>query len=353
VTPFRRNRLLAAVLALGTLLAAFTLPVSGAVGATLSRGASLAHPFSDPVWWPLSTETKMDCYSGNPGCTAPLYHATWLMDPVSTNVSVVGRTAHEPVFAMGAGIVHWGVTRDQGCGGTHGRGNFIWIDHGNGVVSWYGHLYWPFKVRDGQYVTARTQIAEIGNSGYGNCRRYPSMHYIDIAVKRGSTNGQNDGKYAEFTHLYACVNGVRQTWPQQLPTNNGNWQKWNDLPKSNRPADTIIAASDGDRSCIPATPTTPDRTTSVRMTAAGHAILRATWTRPITGPAPTSTVVLLQEYHPSIRKWLDRRKHTLSAGATGTAFTALHLKHQFRVIVSFHNSAGISAGSPPVVAIAR
>jgi hypothetical protein len=43
----------------------------------------------------------------------------------------------------------------------------------------------------------------------------------------------------------------------------------------------------------------------------------------------------------------------LSAGATGTAFTALHLKHQFRVIVSFHNSAGISAGSPPVVAIAR
>jgi hypothetical protein len=351
--PLRRCRLLLGLLAFATLIVGLAAAAPSAQAAVLSPGASLAHPFSDPVWWPLSTETAMDCYSGNPGCTDPLYHPTWLMDPVSTNVSVAGPTAHEPVFAMGAGIVHYGVTHDTGCGGQHGRGNFIWIDHGDGVSSWYGHLYWPFKVRNGQYVTPRTQIAEIGNSGYANCRQYPKQHYIDIAVKRGGTNGQNNGNYVQVMHLYACVNGQRRTWPDDLPDNPGSWHKWNDLPKSKRPALTLISASDRSRSCIPSTPPTPDRTTSLRLRATGHGTLRASWSAPTTGPRGRSVIVALQEYHPSIRRWLDCRKHTLSGTATATTFTKLHVPHSFRITVSYANGTGIASPSRAVPAVVR
>jgi hypothetical protein len=340
-----RKPIAGALVAVLALAAALALPIRSADAAVVSSGASTAHPFSDPVWWPLSTETKTDCYSGNPGCTSPRYHTEWLMDPVSTNRSVAGPTAHEPVFAMGAGIVHYGVSRDVGCGQAHGRGNFLWIDHGNGTLSWYGHLAWPFKAKNGQYVTARTQIAEIGNSGYSNCRTFPTLHYIDIAVERGATNGLNNGTYVQLSQLKACVGGQVQSWPRDLPQNRGAWKKWNDVPRSQRGNEIIIPASDRSRSCIPATPRTPNRATSVRLVKAGSGALRASWARPTSGPAPSSIVVNMQEYHPSIHRWLDLRKHTLPAAQRSTVFGKLHLKHTFRVTVTFRNSVGYSARS--------
>jgi len=328
-------------------LALLLAPPAPAQAVTLMPGATTAHPFSDPLWWPLRTETFMDCYRGNYGCTNPLYHTSWILDVVSSDYTKA--YPHEPVYAMGAGIVHYGVHADTGCGHAQGRGNWLWIDHGNGTLSWYGHLAWPFKVPNGAYVTPKTQIALVGNSGYSGCNKYPTMHYIDIAVKHGATNGQNNGNYVEFRHLYACVNGHRQTWPDQL---NDSWRRWNDVPNSPYGNRHVLPGSDRTSDCIPSQAATPDRATGVGLRRSGSAQLTATWRLPSTGAARTSIVVLIREYHPSIRRWLDLRSHVVPSARTGTTFTGLHLKHYFRVRVSFHNSVGYSAptGSAAVVA---
>jgi hypothetical protein len=269
------------------------------------------------------------------------------MDVVSSDMKT--KNPYEPVYAMGAGIVHYGVHADTGCGKAQGRGNWLWIDHGNGTLSWYGHLAWPFKVPNGAYVTPRTRIALIGNSGYSGCHTYPTMHYIDIAVKHGATNGQNNGNYVELKHLYACVNGHRQTWPDNI---NRNWRRWNEVPNSPYGNRHVLPASDRNSDCIPTRTATPDAAGAARLRRSGSGQLTATWALPRTGAARTSTIVLIQEYHPSIRRWLDLRTHVLPSTRTGTTFTKLHLKHSFRVRVSFHNSVGYSApaGSPVAVA---
>lgn len=344
MTPVRpRRRLLAQLLSLLALVASMMVGLgsASASAAIVSPGADPAHPFSNPVWWPLSNQMRMDCYFGNPNCSTP--HTNWLMDVVSSNVSVLATTANEPIFAMGAGIVHYGVTSDQGCGGVHGRGNWLYIDHGNGVLSWYGHMYWPFKVANGQYVTPRTRIGSVGNSGYGNCKIYPRLHYIDIAVKHGGTNGQ----YVQFTHSYACVHGVKQVWPQQMSTNpNGAWHTWNQVPATGHdPTASLIPASDANRSCVPATPATADRSPTGRLAGAGSGILRASWTPPASRFRVRYTYAILQEYHPSIRLWLDLRTHRLSPATSATSFTALQSRRLYRARVMFFSYVGYSAPS--------
>lgn len=323
-------------------------PAPAAHAAVLMPGASLAHPYSDPIWWPVRIETKMMCYHGNPGCRNPVQHITWLMDIVSTDFTT--KRPHEPVYAMGAGILHWGVHHDTGCGGENGRGNFIYIDHGNGSLSWYGHMAWPFSVPDGAYVTPQTQIGLMGNSGYWNCKKFPTLHELDIAVKHGATNGNLNGNYVELHHLFACVRGTRQSWPEQV---NARWQKWNDVPNSLHVEPHILPTSDRNHSCIPHTPPTPARTTSVHLKRSGTDAMRATWTLPTSGPRRTSTVVLMQEYHPAIKRWTDLRKHVLPPTRTSTSFSRLHHHHSFRILVMFHNGWGYSAHSPLASALAR
>jgi hypothetical protein len=326
---------------------AVALPASPAGAAlVLAPGASTSHPYSNPVWWPFDVEMKMDCYVSNPGCTAP--HPDWLVDFVSTNRTVSGPTAHEPVYAMGAGIVHWGVTSDQGCGGVHGRGNWLWIDHGNGVSSMYGHLAWPFPWVNGAYVTARTKIGEIGHSGYSACNTYPTLHYTDVTVKRGSTTAAFNGTYAEIPYLYACASSTtQQKWPAQLPGNPGSWTVWNAVP-----AKTAVPAV-ATRTCITATPRTPNRATSVALKAPGSATLVASWVRPTTGPAPTSIVVLLRRYNASARTWVDDTKRTLSATATSTKFTSRLVGRVYRVYVYMRNGVGLGASAASTSVTAR
>jgi len=114
-----------------------------------------------------------------------------------------------------------------------------------------------------------------------------------------------------------------------------------------------LPASDRNHSCIPSTPPTPTRTTSVHLSRSGTDALRASWTLPSTGARRTSTVVMIQEYHPSIRRWTELRKHVLAPTRTSTSFGSLHHKHSFRVMVMFHNGTGFSAHSPWAGAVAH
>jgi murein DD-endopeptidase MepM/ murein hydrolase activator NlpD len=63
----------------------------------------------------------------------------------------------EPVVATGAGIVTWAATR-------YGYGELIEIDHGNGLVTRYGHNK-QLNVKIGDVVTKGQAVALMGNTG--------------------------------------------------------------------------------------------------------------------------------------------------------------------------------------------
>ena len=58
-----------------------------------------------------------------------------------------------------------------GCGG--GFGNYVWMSHGNGKETIYGHLS-RVVVSPGQYVTAGTVIGYVGSTGYSTG---PHLHF--------------------------------------------------------------------------------------------------------------------------------------------------------------------------------
>jgi murein DD-endopeptidase MepM/ murein hydrolase activator NlpD len=63
----------------------------------------------------------------------------------------------EPVLATGAGIITWS-------GSRYGYGNLVEIDHGDGLVTRYGHNR-KVNVKIGDVVTKGQTIAELGNTG--------------------------------------------------------------------------------------------------------------------------------------------------------------------------------------------
>jgi murein DD-endopeptidase MepM/ murein hydrolase activator NlpD len=63
----------------------------------------------------------------------------------------------EPVVATGAGIITWS-------GSRYGYGELVEIDHGDGLVTRYGHNK-QLNVKIGDVVTKGQTIAEMGNTG--------------------------------------------------------------------------------------------------------------------------------------------------------------------------------------------
>tara|TARA_R110001606_G_scaffold337788_1_gene485873 strand:+ start:287 stop:1036 length:750 start_codon:yes stop_codon:yes gene_type:complete len=72
----------------------------------------------------------------------------------------------EPVLATGAGIVTWAASR-------YGYGNLVEIDHGNGLVTRFGHNK-TLNVKMGDVVTKGQSIALMGNTGRSTG---PHVHY--------------------------------------------------------------------------------------------------------------------------------------------------------------------------------
>lgn len=329
-------RFLAPMLGLAILLGLLA-PVPAASAAPAS--GDWAHPYSNPVWWPLGSgssssnaPTRFGCYRGNPGCTNPTYHPGWGLD-----LRVDDNDNRVPVYAVGAGIVHIGQD-GLSCNGTGGRGNYVYIDHGAGVVSYYAHLLKGVRVSNGQYVSARTALGYVGNTGYSGCRAHPHVRYVFVALKHGGTNGQ----YVEMTHLWACVRGAQQSWPAQHPTNRGSqWTRLNDIPNL-----TTMPAADVSRSCIPAPPATATRPIRVTLRRYSSTVLTGSWAAPGSRYHVVSGRAELQEYHPSIRRYLSLRVHSPSATATRTSFTRLVPGHRYRFTMQFLNAAGHSRWSP-------
>jgi len=66
-------------------------------------------------------------------------------------------SAGTPVYPMAAGVVTTTGTDNLG-------GNIIWIDHGNGIKSYYAHLS-TIKVHKGDHVNHDSVIGTVGNTG--------------------------------------------------------------------------------------------------------------------------------------------------------------------------------------------
>ena len=77
----------------------------------------------------------------------------------------------ESVYATAAGTAYigcdwcshnYGKSKSCGCGG--GYGNYVYIVHNNGNVSYYAHLT-KVKVYDGEYVSQGSTIGTVGSTG--------------------------------------------------------------------------------------------------------------------------------------------------------------------------------------------
>ena len=122
-----------------------TGPISGGDG-------QLGYPVKDPV---VTSEY---------GWRFHPTRGTWR---VHTGVDFGGNLG-DPIFASEDGTV----TRS---GPSAGYGWLIIIDHGNGLETWYAHMYSnQVLVNTGDQVTRGQQIAGIGNSGYSTG---PHLHF--------------------------------------------------------------------------------------------------------------------------------------------------------------------------------
>lgn len=71
-----------------------------------------------------------------------------------------------PVLAAGSGVVIF-------AGRQGGYGNVVYIDHGNGVTTRYGHMR-RIMIHNGDVLTAGTQIGQVGSTGRATG---PHLHF--------------------------------------------------------------------------------------------------------------------------------------------------------------------------------
>jgi hypothetical protein len=174
--------------------------------ATAADAGSLASP---PEWFPLRGTSRIGCtYLGTGDVCGGTYHETWALD------LGFGRGQGAEVFAAGGGQAHIGGS-EAGCGA--GDGTWVWVDHGDGVVSRYFHLA-SIAIADGQEVDANTVLGTVGDSGQVEpCGAY----HLHFDVRTGGVGGTP----VDPGPLKACHGDSLVTYPQAL-----GHDTWEGLP---------------------------------------------------------------------------------------------------------------------------
>lgn len=206
--------------------ALLTLPlVVGAVATAPAGAQTAAASYSTPNWFPLhDSQEAMDCYVSNPGCPVSHRHKdhaiTWLTHDSDGNYHNVN------VYAAGAGIAHIGHQGMDQCDPVAGQplGNWIWIDHGGGVVTRYAHLY-AIKIKSGQQVWPHTIIAKSGSSGESASQCH--IKYLNFQVQHNASGGPNGDGYT-FKMSKACEGTTVVKYPGSF----SQYDTWNEFPKS-------------------------------------------------------------------------------------------------------------------------
>lgn len=299
--------------------------VTGAPAAGALPSPSTDHPFSDPVWYPLQAEMWMNCAGGgswsvNPGCGS--HKPFFSIDEVDPKTY-----DHPLVFAMGAGIVHIITAHGASCPASPTSfGTSLYIDHGGGVVSRYGHFS-SLLVSNGQRVVAGQRIGRIGTTGKGgNC----SHSYLDYEVMHHGIKGTS----AFIGTLKACKGSATtaSTWPTAL-----GYSAWNKVPMGGSPPKMIPAAGSH---CLPTkAPATPNPPTGFTLSH-GSGYVTVHWTR------QSSARSVLVQWAATVSGRLpspEKLHYTIVPGtASSTKISGLHNGTRYGFKVSFHNTVGYS-----------
>ena len=319
-TAFSRSALIRLVLlVLSWCVVAATFGVIGVGSAAAAtepviQSPTSAHSYSDPVWLPLRRPGVIHCVKAD--CS--------LMNGQTRGLDI---NAHlgDPVYAAGAGIAHIGGQPGPACApGTESRnGNWVWVDHGGGVISRYHHLN-TITIRNGQQVTPMTQLGTVGHSGEpGTCR----AQYLHFEVRNDGLVGPRVTTPA----LAVCTDSGKRVLPGIYGTN--NWDSF----RVNRKATPA-----GTNACISgAWSRTPSRP-QVTLTPANSAMTVA-WGTP---PAGTDKIMVRTERYSTALAGYGRPYHlTFSGAAPSTRLTGLTNGRAYKIAVSFHNAAGYSVWS--------
>lgn len=354
VVPRNTATALVAVAVIAAAVAVGTAGTPAADAASSPAKTSADHPFSDPVWWPLRAEVRVDCTTRNVGCLN--HHNFYGVDVVPTGQLGTDKVpkSNAGVYAMGAGKAYIRDAHGAKCpAATNSFGTEIWIDHGGGLVSRYGHLKDAKAVtKSGMHVRAGQRIGTVGTSGKSqNC----GNAYTDFMLRPQGIDGSGMAKSTEFSttgvdgaerdgQLFACgPDGERQTWPSAVT----DTIRWEDVPKR-----TVIPISSS--LCLPQTvPLTPNRASGVTLKSTKvdnktvKGALKVSWTAPKTSGVDTVRLEL-SEYHPSTKAW-DRQFRSewvdVAPTVTSSTFTKLVKGHKYRVRVWFHNAVGWNTAS--------
>lgn len=316
-----------------TAAAVVAAPVLPAAPAARSTGPK----YSDPTYLPLRRPARVSCVKTN--CRQPngdFYHGDWAID-------FLGQPG-DPIMAAGYGVAHVGGYENR-CGvRAESRGNWVWIDHGGGEVTYYYHMR-RIRISDGQAVTPDTRIGDMGNRGAKSC----GVSYLHF--ERRITN--RDSKRVEPLPMWACVNGRGTRFPQAA-----GYSTWN-MPKLQ---EWVVSGGTG---CLPR-PARSGRPELVGARPNGGtdgAVL--TWRAPIVNPQlVTSYRVYVSLWHPSTGEWDAPRYYTVPAGTTKWTVPNLQYRRTYRLKVAAHDRAGASPwsqstdvviarrpGAPPIVKV--
>lgn len=337
-----RARLCAAAAATALAVTGALVATAPAATASTHNGASTAHPYSNPVWYPLRAASTLDCAGTNPSSDGGCKNENNSDFKVDWITGLPGSRKSVPVYAAGAGIVHIGGIVHSTCGRTasNARGTWLWIDHGGSTVSIYMHFAATsarqLSVREGDYVTPRTKLGMTGGSG-APCIHGKPVHYLDFQIQHNAIwkgAGQLPGAPQTFATLAACYQGKRVNWPAQLPHH--SHRSWHTTPKG-----TVVPASTS--TCIP---TGAPHTTGqplARIHRGTHS-LTLTWSHPRASAHVTAIRVQLRVYHSSSHSYSYSRPpaKTLSPRATRYSYSPLGDPQTTQARVAFYNHAGWS-----------
>lgn len=304
-----------------TAMATYTVSDLDAPRANAAPAATVgdpSHPYSDPVWFPLRNPARVSCAKTN--CEGP-YHGFDAIDWIGER--------GDPVFASGAGIFHIGAIAPGCRTGETTFGTWGWIDHGPAGISRYTHLD-TIVASEGQLVTPATQIGTMGSSGdQSPCQ----TNYLHWEIRSGETVDSR----LPVPNFQACVDGRVVQLPEAL-----GYPTWDDVPPQ------IIWTPPTDHSCYPAEwPATPPMPTATVEAGVGELIVRPS-ARP---PGVDSVRVRAELFHPSLGQYGTRTERTVLPSQSPVHLNGLLPGRTYRVLVSFHNSAGWSAWSRPVTAV--
>lgn len=228
------------LVAAGTAVLGCAVAVPAAAATTASgatrHAASTASTFSAPAYYMFRNfRMRMDCVVSNPGCSSGHTDQSMTLQSVKPGTQGgEGNYLNVPVYPTGSGIVHIGAIHTAACGPqAPALGNWVWVDHGGGVVSRYAHLS-GIAVTNGQQVTPRTVLGKTGNSGeHSTCWVY----YLNYQLRHGGVNGTP----VALTTLRACSGQTTVLYPTYQ---NHAWKTFNNVPKNT----FLLASGSG---CVP------------------------------------------------------------------------------------------------------